>query len=112
MTKLTEEDVRRLVEISRESGLKIDDATRQAVEPERSPDFYLGHLSGILCVVTVCQNVINTLGEQMTRDSRNHAESFAAENLVIEAVQLITMRATCLATVAAESYLEAQEQKH
>ena len=112
MTKLTEEDVRRLVEISRESGLKIDDATRQAVEPERSPDFYLGHLSGILCVVTVCQNFINTIGKPTTCEFRTHIENFAAENLVIEVVQLITMRATCLATVAAESYLEAQNRKH
>ena len=112
MIKLFEEDVRRLVEAARESGLKIDEEARASVEPERSPEFYLGYLSGIMCAVTICRNFISTLGAQMGQDSHNGLRDFSAESLVINTVELITMHTAGPAAVAAESYFEARSHHH
>lgn len=110
MIKLFEEDVRRLVEAARESGLKIDEEARASVEPERSPEFYLGYLSGIMCAVTICRNFIGTLGTRMDQDSHKGAKDFTAEKLAVEPVELITMHTAGPAAVAAELYVEALSQ--
>lgn len=106
MIKLAEEDVRRLIEVARESNLKIGDEVRVAVERGRSPEFYLGFLTGVLNVVVICRKVIDNLGTIIDGKTHSAVGDFAAENLTVETLQFITMRAAEHTTTAAECYTE------
>ncbi len=109
MIKLSEEDVRRFVEIARDAGLEVDEEALRSVAEGETPAFYLGYLSGITCAVNICRQLISTLGARIQKDSLDGgAEKFAAESLVIEAIGLITMRTAAPAAVAAEQYLRAR----
>jgi hypothetical protein len=55
----------------------------------------------------ICRRFISALGEGIDRDLQSHVGSFTAENLVAEAVELLTIRTARPAAIAAELYFKA-----
>ncbi len=111
MLKVSEENMRRALDLARNSGLKIDDAARAFVMEGESAEFYLGFLSGIRCAVTLSRCFLQRLSEAADSVAHHKADEVASLYLIGEAVEIITMGFAGPAAVSAERCLEVQNLK-
>lgn len=106
--RVSEEGLRRLAEVAQNSGFRIDEEARRLVEEGRSADYYLGYANGVAGVITLCRSVIAKLGGAADANPHRDSQTVAGEHLVMEVIELITMRAVAPAAVAAEHYVKAR----